>query len=223
MYGKNKFSISTKKFLINKKLFFKKKNKNFVTYLNKRFNFSKFKLTFSLPSLWNFILLKSFFNKKNIIIYFFNKNYFFYLPIPFKFLNFYYDFFNKGFIFFNIFINNYYRTFFFFYKTIFNSFNGFFFLKLKFKGKGYYIYKNKRNTIAFKFGYSHIKRVFFYSSYVKFLSKTLILIYGINKNFIFKNSFLFFNVRPINIFTGKGIRFTRQIIYKKAGKISSYR
>lgn len=35
------------------------------------------------------------------------------------------------------------------------------FKKLKFKGKGYYIYKNARNTIAPQFGYSH--RLYIYS------------------------------------------------------------
>jgi len=31
------------------------------------------------------------------------------------------------------------------------------------------------------------------------------------------------NMRPINIFTGRGVRFSRQIIYRKVGKVSSYR
>jgi hypothetical protein len=31
------------------------------------------------------------------------------------------------------------------------------------------------------------------------------------------------SMRPINIFTGRGVRFSRQIIYKKVGKVSSYR
>tara|TARA_B100000795_G_scaffold73607_1_gene52083 strand:- start:7717 stop:7854 length:138 start_codon:yes stop_codon:yes gene_type:complete len=30
-------------------------------------------------------------------------------------------------------------------------------------------------------------------------------------------------LRPINIFTGRGVRFNKQIIYKKTGKVSSYR
>ena len=29
--------------------------------------------------------------------------------------------------------------------------------------------------------------------------------------------------RPVNIFTGRGVRFAIQIIYKKTGKVSSYR
>jgi len=34
---------------------------------------------------------------------------------------------------------------------------------------------------------------------------------------------MFYNIKKINIFTGKGIRFSRQILYRKTGKISSYR
>ncbi len=208
--------------ILNRKSFFKKKNKYFVTFLQKRFNMSNLKINFSTPLFWNFVFFKNKLNN-NLFFYFFNKNYFFLLPVPSNFLNIKFDKSNKGFILFFNYSNNFFKIFFFFFKTLFKSFSCFFFIKLKFRGKGYYIYKNKRNTIAFKFGYSHIKRVFFFSSHVKFLSKTLIIIYGINKNFIFSNAFKFFKVRPINIFTGKGIRFTRQIIYKKAGKISSYR
>jgi ribosomal protein L6P/L9E len=98
-----------------------------------------------------------------------------------------------------------------------------FFNKLKFRGKGYYIYKNKRNTVAFQFGYSHRVRIFTHFIGVKILSKTTIFFFGINKFDIFDASYLFFYKRPISIFTGKGVRFTRQLIYKKTGKISSYR
>jgi ribosomal protein L6P/L9E len=98
-----------------------------------------------------------------------------------------------------------------------------FFNKLKFKGKGYYIFKNLRNTIAPRFGYSH--RLYIYSYYVsvKFLSKTCILLFGLNKKDILQVSFELYYTRTCNIFTNRGIRFAKQIIYKKAGKISSYR
>jgi ribosomal protein L6P/L9E len=98
-----------------------------------------------------------------------------------------------------------------------------FFKKIKFKGKGYYIYKNKRNTVALQFGYSHIKRLFFFFISLKFLSKTSILFFGLNQNSVFLASKKLFSVRPLNIFTGKGMRFTRQIVYRKTGKVSSYR
>ena len=31
------------------------------------------------------------------------------------------------------------------------------------------------------------------------------------------------SLRPINIFTGRGVRFNKQSVYKKTGKVSSYR
>lgn len=97
------------------------------------------------------------------------------------------------------------------------------FMKLKFKGKGYYIYKNKRNTITPQFGYSHRLYTYAYFVNVKFLSKTSIFIYGYVKSDIVGVSQAVRAMRPISIFTGRGVRFSRQIIYKKAGKISSYR
>jgi ribosomal protein L6P/L9E len=66
------------------------------------------------------------------------------------------------------------------FKLIFHSFTKIFFKKIKFKGKGYYIYKNIRNTIALRFGYSHIARVHCFIVNMRFLTKTTIFMYGIN-------------------------------------------
>ena len=98
-----------------------------------------------------------------------------------------------------------------------------FFLKVRFKGKGYYMYKTKRNTIAPQMGYAH--RVYVYSNNitVKFLSKTKIILFGWSKPDVFRVGYALSAVRPINIFTGRGVRFARQIIYRKTGKVSSYR
>nr|AEV66652.1 hypothetical protein [Oxytricha trifallax] len=49
------------------------------------------------------------------------------------------------------------------------------------------------------------------------------VVFGLNPNMISKTAHRFKNTRPINIFTGKGVRFTRQIIYRKTGKVSNYR
>jgi len=117
----------------------------------------------------------------------------------------------------------FFLTFFTYFKKIFYAFSKIFFKKLKFRGKGYYIYKNKRNTIALRFGYSHIRRLFFFYNYVKFLSKTSVLIFGLNPSAISLSAMSLKNTRTINIFTGKGVRFNRQIIYRKTGKVSSYR
>ena len=98
-----------------------------------------------------------------------------------------------------------------------------FFRKIRFKGKGYYMYKNARNTIAPQFGYAHRVYVYIPGACVKFLSKTKMIIFGLSKRDILLGAHGLCNVKPINIFTGRGVRFARQIVYKKTGKVSSYR
>ena len=72
-------------------------------------------------------------------------------------------------------------------------------------------------------GYAHRVYVYAQAISVKFLSKTKILLFGLSPDPIFKIGFELKNVRPINIFTGRGVRFARQIVYRKTGKVSSYR
>lgn len=108
-------------------------------------------------------------------------------------------------------------------RSLFHLFYRPFFLKIKFKGKGYYIYKNKRNTIAPQFGYSHRVYLYAYTSSVKFLSKTKVLLFGLSYRDIYITGHKLKLIKPINIFTGRGVRFARQIIYRKVGKVSSYR
>jgi ribosomal protein L6P/L9E len=102
-------------------------------------------------------------------------------------------------------------------------FQTFSFVKIKFRGKGYYLYKNKRNTITPQFGYSHRIYIYAYFNIVKFLTKTKILIFGFSKKDILESGYDLKSKRPINIFTGRGVRFAKQIIYKKTGKVSAYR
>jgi hypothetical protein len=97
------------------------------------------------------------------------------------------------------------------------------FLKLKIKGKGYYIYKNTRNTVTHQFGHSHRVYLYLTNLGIKFLSKTTIIIFGISKHDLLISSRKIFLSKPLNIFTGRGVRFSKQIIYKKTGKVSSYR
>jgi ribosomal protein L6P/L9E len=120
---------------------------------------------------------------------------------------------NNNFI--NSFINN--------FNKIITTFTKPLFKKIKFKGKGYYIYKNKRNTVTPQFGHSH--RIYVYSFFmgIKFLSKTSVLVFGINSIDLIQITLKIKLLRPINIFTGRGLRFSKQIIYKKTGKVSSYR
>lgn len=97
------------------------------------------------------------------------------------------------------------------------------FKKLKFKGKGYYIYKNSRNTIAPQFGYSHRLYIYSWFNSLKFSSKTTLLLFGFISENLQAAAIRLKSFRSINVFTGRGVRFSRQCIYRKPGKISTYR
>ena len=119
--------------------------------------------------------------------------------------------------------NSYYPVFISHYNSVLHSFYKPAFKKIKFRGKGYYIYKNLRNTIAPQFGYSHRIYIYSYFNHVKFIGKTKIILFGLTKNDLIKAGLTLKSKRPVNIFTGRGVRFARQIVYKKQGKVSSYR
>ena len=90
-----------------------------------------------------------------------------------------------------------------------------FFKKLKFRGKGYYIYKNRRNTITPQFGYAHRIYVYSYFNIVRFLSKIKVFIFGLLKADVILASSEIRSKRPINIFTGRGCQvFTTGNIQK---------
>jgi hypothetical protein len=107
--------------------------------------------------------------------------------------------------------------------NLFLLFSRIWFRKIKIKGKGYYIYKTLRNTVTHQFGHSHRIYLYLFNVSIKFLSKTQIFVYGISKKDVFMASSQIRASKPLNIFTSRGVRFSRQIIYKKTGKVSSYR
>lgn len=177
-----------------------------------------------IPTAWNLLLLTPKTNLRlQTIVYLNSSTYFFKFTLPvtrekltfnkqlhlleLNFLHFYHSL--------NFYLN--------FIQSLFLTFSLPLFLKLKFKGKGYYIFKNSRNTITPQFGFSHRIYIYSFSVLVKFLSKTTIFLFGLSKKDLIRNGLLIKNIRPINIFTGRGIRFAKQIIYRKVGKVSSYR
>lgn len=205
----------------------KLRNKLRVRTLNIDFqnniNLSVTRLLFHIPKLFNLIVFNLKLNTKGSLIYLFSNIYFFYIPFRKYKFKFYYDAQTKILSFSNLYSNNFFFLYWTFLKSIFYSFSQIFFKKLKFRGKGYYVYKNIRNTVATQFGYSHMIRIYGYKISLKFLTKTIIFVYGINKYDILLMGKNIFFKRPYNIFTGKGVRFSRQVIYKKTGKLSTYR
>lgn len=106
---------------------------------------------------------------------------------------------------------------------LFSSFLKPFLIKLKFKGKGYYVFKSTRSTVTPQFGFAH-RRYFYTTSFrIRFLSKTKIVFFGFSKTDVLKVAYKFQTYKPINVFTGRGVRFAKQIIYRKTGKVSLYR
>lgn len=182
------------------------------------------KQTFRLykPNDWSLVITSPKGSYKKVVTMY-SPVYILQLPIPSGILDTRYDSNTNTLSIHNLYVNHNYRLFWGFMQQCFHACYVPSFKKIKFKGKGYYIYKNKRNTITPQFGYAHRLYLYSYFVSVKFLSKTSIFIFGFSKADLVSISLGVKSMRPINIFTGRGVRFSRQIIYKKVGKVSSYR
>ncbi len=206
--------LYSKKYITNEK----SKNKSNIlksNILKSNFVTIKYKiLRIQTPSNWSCVIFKNNLNN-SYIIKIYSNTYFINFFIP--------DF--KTFIFYDINLNilniagnKLTNTYIIFLKDLVNLitlFKIFFFKKIKFKGKGYYLYKNKRNVVAPQFGYSHRIYIYSYFNIVKFLTKTKLIIFGLHKSDVLLNSYDLKWKRPINIFTGRGVRFASTLIYKK--------
>lgn len=89
------------------------------------------------------------------------------------------------------------------------------FSKLKFIGKGYYLFKNQRNTLAPRFGYSHRIYIYWKTLHITILSKKSLLCINRDPRALYLNLLQFISIKQLNIFTLRGIRLTKQIVYKK--------
>lgn len=106
-------------------------------------------------------------------------------------------------------------------ETFIRTWSSYFFQKIKFTGKGYKI-KKKKKSIKFFFGRSHLTTIFFKKINIKRLTKYKLFFFTKKYETVKFISSLIKKVRKINIYTKRGLRFSRQKIYKKTGKKSSY-
>jgi hypothetical protein len=176
---------------------------------------------FILPPHWEYVVLAT--SIEQHAVYLYSGTYFFHFSFP-SVPAMTYTNPNTRLIGYTTFYSHTYTTAYFnLWRAIFKSFHRPFFRKVRFKGKGYYLYKNKRQTITPQFGYAH--RLYLYAAYVavQFQSKTHIFLFGLLKSDLIYVTLFLKNMRPISIFTGRGVRFSSQVIYKKVGKVSSYR
>lgn len=109
------------------------------------------------------------------------------------------------------------------YLNFFYSFNFFFFRKFKFIGKGYKI-KKVKNKKSFKmfFGYSH--KIFIVPGGLQLRKLTKYKLFLIT-NMRLKEKLTsprLQRIRTLNLFTKRGLRATKQKIFKRPGKKSTY-
>lgn len=103
------------------------------------------------------------------------------------------------------------------------TFEIYFFIKIKFKGKGFKIKFNKKlKLIKFYFGRSHITFVKLKKIKLKKVTKYKFLLKSLNLAKLKKNSSKITYIKPVNLYTLRGIRISRQLIRKRKGKKSSY-
>lgn len=103
------------------------------------------------------------------------------------------------------------------------SWDNYFYEKIKFTGKGYRItFRKKKKLIIFFFGHSHDTIMVFRSLILKQPHKYKFLII---KNSLYKLKQLvskITKIKPMNIYTKRGLRNSRQIIKKRKGKKSTF-
>lgn len=108
-------------------------------------------------------------------------------------------------------------------KDFLKSWNLYFFSKIKFKGKGFRIkFFKKIKLIKFYFGKSHKTFVFLKNIFKKKINKYKFLLYSLNKKRVLTSSKIITGIKPINIYTLRGLRNSKQIIYKRKGKKGTY-
>jgi ribosomal protein L6P/L9E len=156
-------------------------------------------------------------------LFLFSDIYYFRLPVFSTLLQWEYMAGARAFSFRNHFISHFYRMYFHGISRLFSSFTKVFFLKLSIRGKGYYIYKDSRRTVTHQFGHSHRTYIPTCFVLVKFLTKKSVIIFGSSKKDVVKVGQRIRRSKYMNVFTGRGVRFNRQPVYRKTGKVSAYR
>lgn len=109
-------------------------------------------------------------------------------------------------------------------KNFFNlflfSWDNFFFSKLYFIGKGFKIKKIKNNTYL-NFNYSHMNLLVNQKNIIKKIQKNKLLIFG-KDIYKFKDTLNYIlGIKKLNKYTTRGLRATKQIVYKKKRKNSA--
>lgn len=108
------------------------------------------------------------------------------------------------------------------------SINFYFTKKINFSGKGYKIRKLQKTlekymqkSLMFYFNKSHLNVLYFFGFKIKKLKKTKLFILTTSSKNLNLIVNLILSIKHFNPFTSKGLRLSRQVVYKKIGKKSS--
>ena len=98
------------------------------------------------------------------------------------------------------------------------------FISVSFAGKGYRlnITSPSRGTTTFNFGHSHLYYVYFHQILPRKETKTRLIFFGLNNFILRESTSALLAAKPINIFTWRGLRYRRDSLRKKVGKVSLY-
>lgn len=108
------------------------------------------------------------------------------------------------------------------------SWNNFFTRKIKVRHKVSWLklFRSKYYVMRINYGFSY--NVIFFLTQVYFRKKkkiikhSNILLWGTNSNFLFNLAKTIVNIQPVNCYTLRGFKFSKQRFRKKVGKISKY-
>ena len=100
--------------------------------------------------------------------------------------------------------------------------------KIKFKHKitWFYIKRNCSQLVKFKLGFSHMVLAFLPDVRVrrhkKYLRYHTLVIWGLNPYFVNLTVRHIYCLQPVNTFTLRGFRYSRQRLFKRVGKVNKY-
>lgn len=103
------------------------------------------------------------------------------------------------------------------------SFNRLWHIKIKFAGKGFKI-KRKRKTksIKFYFYYSHVNVIILKNAKLKQRKKNRFIIKTWDRFNLINTYRSIVAIKNLNIYTKRGIRVAKQVVFRKTGKKSNY-
>lgn len=110
-----------------------------------------------------------------------------------------------------------------YFNKILKSWEIYFFEKIKFKGKGFRIkFFKKIKLVKFYFGKSHKTFLFFKKIKIKKINKYKFILKSLNPSNLNSNSSKVLKIRKLNIYTLRGLRKSKQIVFKRKGKKGTY-